>query len=83
MVTVRGEAEPFGAWLAQHEQVARSERRDAPAGQACYVVELADDEREAFLAQLVAKGFGLRLVEAPDDELEEIFLTLTGQEAAA
>jgi ABC-2 type transport system ATP-binding protein len=82
-ITVRGEAEPFGKWLAQHHLVARSDRRDAPAGQACYLVELSTDEREEFLAQLIAKGFGLRLVEAPEDELEEIFLSLTGQEAAA
>jgi len=83
LVTVRGEAEPFGKWLAQHDGVARSERRDAPMGQARFFVELATEAREDFLAELVAKGFGLRLVEAPEDELEEIFLSLTGQEAAA
>lgn len=83
VVTVRGEAEPFGQWLSAHEMVARSDRRDAPAGQARFLVELISEEREEFLAQLVAKGFGLRLVEAPEDELEEIFLSLTGQEAAA
>ncbi len=83
LVTVRGEAEPFGKWLAQHDGVARSERRDAPAGRARFFVELVTEAREDFLAELVAKGFGLRLVEAPEDELEEIFLSLTGQEAAA
>ena len=83
LVTVRGEAAPFGAWLATQPQVARAEPRDAVDGQACFLVELVADQREELLAALIAKGFGLRLVEAPEDELEEIFLAFTNQEAAA
>lgn len=78
VLTVRGEPEAFRSWLAGQPQVARCERRDAPAGQATCVVELRGDVREELLAALVAKGFGLRLVEAPEDELEEIFLAFTG-----
>ena len=83
VITVRGEAEPFERWLTQHAMVERTDRREASAGQARFLVELSQDDRETFLAQLVEHGFGLRLVEAPEDELEEIFLSLTGQEAAA
>jgi ABC-2 type transport system ATP-binding protein len=82
-ITVRGEAAPFGAWLAAQPQVARCSARDTQPGLASFIVELKADDREALLAALVAKGFGLRLVEAPDDELEEIFLAFTGTEAAA
>ena len=83
IITIRGEAAPFATWLSNHDLVARSEARTAPeAGQARFLVELVRDDREEFLSQLVAKGFGLRLVEAPDDELEEIFLALTGQQEA-
>jgi hypothetical protein len=45
-------------------------------------VELNGDQREQLLPEIAAAGFGLRLVEAPVDELEEIFLGLTRKEAA-
>jgi len=82
LITVRGEAEAFGTWLKSSELVARATRREAAEGQACFHVEMNGDQREDLLQQLVAKGFGLRLVEAPEDELEEIFLGLTRREAA-
>jgi hypothetical protein len=40
------------------------------------------DQREQLLPEIAAAGFALRLVEAPQDELEEIFLGLTRREAA-
>jgi hypothetical protein len=54
---------------------------DAPAGLSCAVVSLREDERENLVADLVGAGFKIRLIEDPEDELEEIFLALT-QEAA-
>jgi hypothetical protein len=45
------------------------------------VVSLREDERENLVADLVGAGFKIRLIEDPEDELEEIFLALT-QEAA-
>ena len=83
LITVRGEAAPFGEWLRGSELVTEASPREATAGQACFLVTMASDQREELLAQLVAKGFGLRLVEAPEDELEEIFLGLTHKEVAA
>jgi hypothetical protein len=82
LITVRGEAEAFRTWLQGSELVTRATPREAADGQACFLVEMKGDQREELLAQLVAKGFGLRLVEAPEDELEEIFLGLTRKEAA-
>jgi len=83
LITVRGEAEAFGAWLSASELVSDHTPREAPSGQACFLVTMNGDQREELLAQIVAKGFGLRLVEAPEDELEEIFLGLTHKEVAA
>ena len=77
LVTVRGDSAAFVDWLSTQPQVARATRRDAPAGFAKAEVALTGDTREALLAAVVAKGFGLRLVEAPEDELEEIFLAFT------
>lgn len=83
VVTVRGEPDAFEAWLRGRPRVRGVTRREVPAGTAAAVVELEGDDREALLADLVGAGFGLRLVEMPDDELEETFLGLIHQETAA
>ncbi len=83
VLTVRGEPDAFVKWLDAHDAVSRVERRDAPEGQARCEVALDDSRREALLAELVSAGFGLRLVEQPEDELEEIFLGLTAAKEAA
>ena len=56
-------------------------RLDAEEGLASAVVSMTTDERERLIADLVGAGFAIRLVEDPEDELEEIFLALTKQEA--
>lgn len=83
VITVRGEPEAFEAWLRARPEVRAITPRDVPAGTAAALVELEGDEREALLADLVGAGFGIRLVEMPDDELEETFLGLIHQETAA
>lgn len=82
ILTVRGEPGALHDWLGKHPAVSKAERRDAPDGRARCLVEIDDDKREALLAELIAAGFGLRLVEQPEDELEEIFLGLTKEASA-
>lgn len=82
LLTVRGDAARFEQWLAGNARVARVQMRGAPAGMAAALVDMKGDQREALVPEIAAAGFGLRLVEAPEDELEEIFLGLTQKEAA-
>ena len=81
-VTVRGEAAAFQKWADGHALVTTTSERPASEGFASLLVELREDKREDFLAELVGAGFGLRLVETPMDELEEIFLGLTKEGSA-
>jgi ABC-2 type transport system ATP-binding protein len=82
LITVRGSAEAFQAWLAGSPRVARADQRPTGPGLAAALVEMKGDQREALLPEIAAAGFGLRLVEGPADELEEIFLGLTRRDAA-
>ena len=77
VLTVRGESEKFEAWLKQHPLVETMTPRIVGGGYASATVDLDGDTREQLLSDLIAAGFGLRLVEVPDTELEEIFLGLT------
>lgn len=77
MITVRGEPERLAGWLRARADVADVELREADPGLASARVNLLGDAREALVADLVRDGFGLRLLEDPMDELEEIFLGLT------
>jgi len=82
-ITVRGDPEAFFAWLEKNEKVTRVHRREADDGLATAMIDMDGDQRETLLPEIAAAGFGLRLVEAPEDELEEIFLGLAqGREAA-
>jgi len=83
IITVRGEATAFEAWLQASERVTDTAGRTAEPGLATMLIEMKGDQREALLPEIAAAGFGLRLVEAPEDELEGIFLGLTHQETAA
>jgi ABC-2 type transport system ATP-binding protein len=83
VVSVRGEGGRFEEWLANNPRVRRVVgRRPVQPGFASVHIELNGDQREQLLPEIAAAGFGLRLVEAPVDELEEIFLGLTRKEAA-
>ncbi len=76
-LTVRGDADKLVAWLGGRSQVRKVEPQEAGPGLARCTVEIDDAGRESLLADLVAAGFGIRLVEQPEDELEGIFLSLT------
>ena len=78
VVTVRGQADAFVDWLDEQAEVSNFTQRDAPEGLARFDVSLTGDVRESFLPAIAAAGFGLRLVEEPDYDLEEVFLGLTG-----
>ena len=82
IVTVRGEATAFERFLNNNERVVSATLRKAPENMASAVVEMKGDQREELLPEIAAAGFGLRLAEDPQDELESIFLGLTQQEAA-
>ncbi len=82
VLTVRGDADAFEKWLTESKRITRVVSRPADDGMACVMIDMDGDQREALLPEIAAAGFGLRLVEAPEDELEEIFLGLTQQEAA-
>ncbi len=83
VLTVRGEAARFSAWLEARPDVLEVTPQSARPGFASAHVKLTGDVREELVADCAAAGFGIRLVEAPRDELEEIFLGLTRSEAAA
>ena len=75
-ITVRGEQFAFIEWLQKHPLVERVDPSPAEPPLAAAVVDLKGDVREEFIPDLIANGFPIRLIEDPDDELEEIFLNL-------
>jgi len=83
MVTVRGEQPALEKWLKAHAKVEKMEPRLVSGPYASAMVDLEGDYREQLIAELIQAGFGIRLVEVPDDELEEIFLGLTRDEVQA
>jgi len=83
VLTVRGEQAALEKWLSAHPKVEKMTPRPVAHPYASAVVDLQGDIREQFISELIAAGFGIRLVEVPDDELEEIFLGLTRGEVSA
>ena len=78
-----GDVDAFEKWLSTNDKVERIvSKPQRGEGLATVQIDMNGDVREALLPEIAAAGFGLRLVEAPEDELEEIFLGLTHQEAA-
>ncbi|MBX2803915.1 MAG: ABC transporter ATP-binding protein [Myxococcales bacterium] len=82
VVTVRGDASKFEAFLDGSDRVTKVTMKETEDGFARALVVMPSDQREELLPEIAGAGFGLRLVEDPEDELEEIFLGLTHQEAA-
>ncbi|HHO52576.1 MAG TPA: ABC transporter ATP-binding protein [Deltaproteobacteria bacterium] len=82
VITVRGDQAAFTEWLDKSERIVSVVSKDVADGLARALVEMEGDQREDLLLEIAKAGFGLRLVEDPQDELEEIFLGLTHQEAA-
>lgn len=76
-VTVRGEASSLDRWLSERIDVEEHDVTTTKDGYAKARITLTGDVRESLVAGLVAAGFGLRLLDDPMDELEEIFLGLT------
>ncbi len=83
VLTVRGEQAALESWLKAHAKVETMEPRPVSGPYASAVVDLEGDYREQLISELIAAGFGIRLVEVPDDELEEVFLGLTRDEVPA
>ncbi|MBT3222880.1 MAG: ABC transporter ATP-binding protein [Proteobacteria bacterium] len=75
-VTVRGEQLAFVEWLEKHPLVERADPSLPEPPFASAVVNLKGDVREEFIPELISAGYPIRLIEDPDDELEEIFLNL-------
>jgi ABC-2 type transport system ATP-binding protein len=83
VITVRGDQAAFEAWLRAQPKVQSVVPRNLPAPFASAMVDLDGDVREQLIPQMAAAGFGIRLVEVPDDELEEVFLGLTRDKVPA
>lgn len=83
VLTVRGDQNDFEAFLSDNPRVERMTPRPVDGPYASAVVDLEGDIREQFIEELIGAGYGIRLVEVPDDELEEIFLGLTRDEVPA
>lgn len=81
-VTVRGSAEALQAWLAERTDVSAFAVKPAGDSLVSAQLTLTGDVREALAADLIGAGFGLRRLDDPMDELEEIFLGLTEEHAA-
>jgi ABC-2 type transport system ATP-binding protein len=75
-ITVRGAREGLAKLLESHGLVQSVSWQPAADGLAKARVQLAGDQRERLLHDIVTAGFGLRLVEDPADELEEFFLQI-------
>lgn len=81
VVTARGDAQALVDWCSAHPSVKEARALPSDDGLARVDLTLAGDVRESLLPELAGAGFGLRLVEPPEYELEDVFLGLTGGEA--
>ncbi|MBN2800983.1 MAG: ABC transporter ATP-binding protein [Deltaproteobacteria bacterium] len=79
-LTVRGDASALDTWLSEHHAVASHKMLDEEPPFAAAHIILEGDVREPFLPEVIEAGFGLRLVQTPEDDLEGIFLQLTRDE---
>lgn len=84
VITVKGDPTAFAAFLAKHPAVLTSRpSASTRVGTASAAIELRDPSgRDAVVRDALAAGFSLWLLEGPADDLEEIFLGLTRQDAA-
>jgi ABC-2 type transport system ATP-binding protein len=81
VLTVRGSPDALETWARNHPRVRSVTRRAVDEGFAAALLDLDGDAREILISDAVQAGFGIRLVESPADELEEIFLGLTKEAA--
>ena len=83
VVTVRGETEPLLAFARNHAAVhsAEAAHQIRPGFGRATVVFKDTDGRARFVPDLIAAGQVIWLLEGPEDELEGIFLGLTGKAA--
>jgi ABC-2 type transport system ATP-binding protein len=77
VLTVRGEAEPFQAWLNAQNIVQTATPQHSVPGTTSAMVQLTGDHREQLVTECIAAGFGIRQLGPAHDELEDIFLGLT------
>jgi len=83
VLTVKGEQAAFTKWLEEKPGVLSTTAHPIKrSGFASATIDVRDDEvRESIVPDALAAGFKVWLVEAPEDELEEIFLGLTKEVA--
>jgi len=77
-LTVRGEKDSYHEWLHNHPRVLGYSNLPASEGLVSTTIKLDGDYREEVVADAVKAGFGVRLVEEPEYDLEEVFLRFTG-----
>ena len=65
------------SWLNTHESVQSASATSSTDATASALVHLTGDHREQLVADCIGAGFGIRQLEPPHDELEDIFLGLT------
>ena len=82
MLTVRADPSEFEKWVKAHDKVTKFHEAFLGGGLVTAVIDLTGDEREGFLADVAKAGFGIRLVEPPNAELENIFLGVIQEEVA-
>lgn len=81
-VTVKGDLQSFPTWLAAHESVQAVEPLpSAPDTLTMNVRFHTAEGRTKLVPDLLAAGYTLWLMEDPENDLEEIFLGLTGEAA--
>lgn len=81
-VTVKGDLQSFPTWLAAHESVQAVEPLpSAPDTLTVNVRFHTAEGRTKLVPDLLAAGYTLWLMEDPENDLEEIFLGLTGEAA--
>jgi ABC-2 type transport system ATP-binding protein len=83
-VEVRDPAGTAQAWLSGRPEVSRVTVDPREGDVSAFELELTGDHREVLVSGLVMAGYGVRLVDTPEGELEKVFLgVITREEVAA
>jgi ABC-2 type transport system ATP-binding protein len=81
-ITVRGDTEVVSEWLSNHPNVQGHATKATRDKLAVSTIQMDGDKREALVSDLIKANFGIRLVEEPEYDLEEVFLRFTSTRKA-